>query len=131
MEPWLAAHLPVLDLALDAVRAVQRNPECAEALLADLAAAGGGHPDYDAGVTALTATLRQGPDPAAARRLCSLAARTFAAGLLIRQAPPDVADLYCATRLGWAGERAFGELPSGTVTRRIADAVTPLPTGGW
>lgn len=24
MEPWLAAHLPVLDLALDAVRAVQR-----------------------------------------------------------------------------------------------------------
>ena len=117
--------------ALDAVRAVQRNPECAEALLADLAAAGGGHPDYDAGVTALTATLRQGPDPAAAHRLCSLAARTFAAGLLIRQAPPDVADLYCATRLGWAGERAFGELPSGTVTRRIADAVTPLPTGGW
>ncbi len=111
--------------ALDAVRAVQRNPESAAALLSDLAAAGGGHPDYDASVTALTAALRQEPDPAAARRLCSLAARTFAAGLLIRQAPPDVADLYCVTRLGWTGDRVFGELPAGYPTRRIVEAITP------
>lgn len=42
MEPWLAAHLPVLDLALDAVRAVQhasaragRRPEAVDAAAPD------------------------------------------------------------------------------------------------
>ena len=45
--------------------------------------------------------------------MASLAARTFAASLLIRQAPAEVADLYCATRLGGRGDRVFGELPAG------------------
>ncbi len=113
--------------ALDALRALARSPECTNALLTELATAAGGHPAYDAGVTALAVMLRAEPDPAAARRLCSLTARTFAASLLIRQAPPDVADLYCATRLGTIGERVFGELPAGTPTRSIVDAVTPAP----
>ncbi len=111
--------------ALDAVRAWQRNPDSADALLADLATAAGGHPAFDAGRAALTALLHRPPDPAAARRLCSLTARTVAAGLLIRQAPAEVADLYCATRLGGTGERVFGELPAGSPTHGIVDAVTP------
>ena len=115
--------------ALDAVRALQRNPETADALLADLARAAGGHPDFDTGVTRLTALLHHEPDPAAARRLCSLTARTFAASLLIRQATTEVADLYCATRLGGAGDRVFGELPAGHPTRTIVDAVTPTLDG--
>jgi putative acyl-CoA dehydrogenase len=111
--------------ALDAVRALQRNPEATDALLADLARATGGHPDFDTGVTRLTALLRHEPDPAAARQLCSLTARTFAASLLIRQAATEVADLYCATRLSGVGDRVFGELPAGHPTRTIVDAVTP------
>ena len=111
--------------ALDAVRAWQRNPDSADALLAELDTAAGGHPAFDAGRGALRALLHQPPDPAAARRLCSLTARTVAAGLLIRHAPAEVADLYCATRLGGIGERVFGELPAGSPTRAIVDAVTP------
>jgi len=67
------------------------------------------------------------PDPAAARRLCSLAARTFAASLLIRYAPVQVADLYCATRLDWTGDRVFGELPPGPAAGGIVASVTPQP----
>jgi putative acyl-CoA dehydrogenase len=111
--------------ALDAVRARRISPESAQVLLADVATAAGAHPAYDAGLTELTAQVRQEPDPATARRLCSLTARVFAASLLIRHAPPGVADLFCATRLGGVGERVFGELPTGHPTRAIVAAATP------
>jgi putative acyl-CoA dehydrogenase len=113
--------------ALDAVRALGRSPECAQALLAELAGAAGGHPAFDSAVRELTGLLRQPPDPATARRLCSLTARTLAAGLLLRHAPAPVAELYCATRLGWSGDRVFGEVPPGTATAGIVESITPSP----
>ncbi|HEY5879544.1 MAG TPA: acyl-CoA dehydrogenase family protein [Nakamurella sp.] len=113
--------------ALDAIRALHRTPECADALQAELAIADGGHPAFDVGVKELAVLVRDEADPAAARRLCSLAARTFAASLLIRYAPAEVGDLYCATRLDGTGDRVFGELPPRSATRRIVDAVTPQP----
>ncbi len=113
--------------ALDAVRALGRSPECAQALLAELAGAAGGHPTFDSAVRELTGLLRQPPDPATARRLCSLTARTLAAGLLLRHAPAPVAELYCATRLGWSGDRVFGEVPPGTATAGIVESITPSP----
>ena len=73
----------------------------------------------------LASMLREAPDPAQARRLCSLTARTFAASLLIRHAPAQLADLYCSTRLDWTGDRVFGELPSGFDVRAMVNAVTP------
>ena len=111
--------------ALDAVRALGRSPQCADSLLAELATTAGAHPDLDTAVRTLTTLARSEPDPAAARRLCSLIARALAGSLLIRQAPPAVADLYCATRLGGTGDRVFGELPAGYPTRAIVDAITP------
>lgn len=111
--------------ALDAVRALTRSPDSADALLADLDRAAGGHPAFDTHRAALAGLLRTDPDPATARHLCSLIARTLAAGLLIRHAPAAVADLYCATRLAGIGERVFGELPAGSPTRPIVDAITP------
>jgi len=113
--------------ALDALRALGRSPECAQALLAELAGAAGGHPAFDSAVRELTGLLRQPPDPATARRLCSLTARTLAAGLLLRHAPAPVAELYCATRLGWSGDRVFGEVPPGTATAGIVESITPSP----
>ncbi|WP_420124142.1 acyl-CoA dehydrogenase family protein [Nakamurella sp.] len=112
--------------ALDAVRALARSPHSAEALLAELSTTAGAHPAMDAAVRTLTGRLRSDPDPAAARGLCSLIARTLAASLLIRQAPPPVADLYCATRLDGIGDRVFGELPAGYPTRAIVAAITPV-----
>jgi putative acyl-CoA dehydrogenase len=58
--------------ALDAVRALGRSPECAQALLAELAGAAGGHPAFDSAVPApaaagsghrAPAVLADRPDP--------------------------------------------------------------------
>jgi putative acyl-CoA dehydrogenase len=116
--------------ALDAVRALQRSPVSGEALLEEVGRAAGMTPSFDNAVTALKARM-QAADPASARALCSLAARTLAASLLLRHAPAPVAALYCETRLVGHGDRVFGELPSGTpgpgaLAALVAD-VTPDP----
>jgi len=41
--------------------------------------------------------------------------------LLVRYAPPAVADAFCAARLGGEGGRAFGTLPSGVDAQAIVD----------
>jgi len=113
--------------ALDALRALKRSPASGEALLDELATAEGVRDSYDRAVAALRELLHHKPGPAQARAVASLAARTVAASLLIRSAPPEIADLYCATRLGAQGERVFGELPAGYPLRDIVAAVTPEP----
>jgi len=111
--------------ALDAVRALHRSPACADALLTELGVAGGTHPAFDGAVRTLTSLLTADPDPAAARTVASLTARLFAAGLLLQHAPPEVAALYCATRLGGGGDRVFGDLPRGCRPADIVAAATP------
>ena len=112
--------------ALDAVRALARESGAGGALLAEVRAASGQSAELDAATDRLEALLRSDPGPDRARELASLAARCFGASLLARLAPAAVANLYCATRLAWVGDRALGELPPGTATRDIVDAVTPL-----
>jgi putative acyl-CoA dehydrogenase len=112
--------------ALDALRALGRSPESRDALLAELRTAQGVSAIFDQALSNLTKLLDQ-VEPAGARRLASLAARTLAASMLIRQAPPEVAELYCTTRLGEVGDRVFGELPEQHSAQlgRILEAVTP------
>ena len=109
--------------ALDALRAL-RSPAAGEALLAEVSRAAGADPDLDRALTALKSLLGSA-DPLSARRLASLSARLLGASLLIRWAPAPVAALYCRTRLGQHGDRAFGELPSGFDLKAIVDAVVP------
>lgn len=109
--------------ALDALRAL-RSPATGEALLAEIDRAAGSDPHLDRALTELKALLVCA-DPSSARRLASLAARLLGASLLVRQAPEQVAALYCITRLGQHGDRAFGELPSGYDPRSVVAAVTP------
>ena len=116
--------------ALDALRALERSPAAAVALLDELRSASGTTQSYDEAVRRLEQMLMQRPDASSARAVSSLAARTFAASLLIRQAPAEVAQMYCATRLAGAGDRVFGELPSGYPLRDIVTAVTPVPDAG-
>jgi putative acyl-CoA dehydrogenase len=112
--------------ALDAVRALQRTPGSGDALLDEVRKAGGVSAAFDEALSTLEHALSAGVDPARARTISSLAARLLAASLLIRQAPAEVADLYCATRLAGHGDRVFGELPAaGYPLRAIVEAVTP------
>ena len=83
-----------------------------------------------------TALLSGDVDQGDARRVASLAARTLAASLLIRQAPTEIAELYCRTRLGGHGDRVFGELPAGAGIepardRGRGDTATTTPIDRW
>ncbi len=101
--------------ALDLLRALASGAQPGEALQAELAAASGGDARLDGAVTRLRtelAALRDSPVGAAqkARRLAELCALTLQGALLVRHAPPTVADSFCASRLNGDWGHAFGTL---------------------
>ncbi|MDA5143795.1 DNA alkylation response protein [Streptomyces sp. AD681] len=96
--------------ALDVLRALGRSPASAHALFEELALAGGADARLDAAVTRLRTGLGEASETGA-RRLVELMALTLQASLLVRHAPPAVADAFCASRLGGDWGHAFGTLP--------------------
>jgi putative acyl-CoA dehydrogenase len=99
-------------IALDVLRALAREPEGLPAFLAECELARGGDARLDAHLDALPAALGA-PDAWGARRTVEDLALAFEGGLLVRFAPPAVADAFCAARLGEARGRVFGTLPRG------------------
>jgi putative acyl-CoA dehydrogenase len=103
-------------VALDVLRAMAREPEALSAFLVECELAAGVDARLDRhldGVRASLASLADGDPEWRARRLVEDMAIALQASLLLRDAPPAVADAFCAGRLGDGG-RAFGTLP-GTV----------------
>jgi putative acyl-CoA dehydrogenase len=106
--------------ALDVLRALTRDPGCADALLAevDLAA---GDARLSTAADGLRAELKAVAAPDAqrdARRLASQITVTLQAALLARHAPAAIADAFVSTRLPPAAGNAgpatpFGSLPRG------------------
>ncbi len=96
--------------ALDVLRALGRSPACAHALFEELALARGADARLDAAVARLRAGLGEASQTGA-RRLVELMALTLQGSLLVRHAPPAVADAFCASRLGGDWGHAFGTLP--------------------
>ncbi|MBE8470599.1 acyl-CoA dehydrogenase family protein [Streptomyces justiciae] len=112
--------------ALDVLRALTREPGTAEALFGELALAQGADARLDAAVSRLKGLLRDGSE-AGARRLVEQMALTLQASLLVRHAPPAIADAFCATRLGGDWGHAFGTLPDAADVGAILGRA--LPTG--
>jgi len=101
-------------MCLDVLRAARREPAAVAALLAELALARGGNAQLDRQIARLDALLTAGAlDEAGARRLASDIALAIGAALLVRNAPPAVADAFCASRLGESYAGALGTLPAG------------------
>jgi putative acyl-CoA dehydrogenase len=100
---------------LDALRAIRKSPESLGALFAEIWEARGGDHRLDIYVNELRTQLERTEDlEARARRLVERLALALQASLLVRYAPADVADAFCASRLAGDGGRAFGTLPAGT-----------------
>lgn len=100
--------------ALDALRAIGREPESLDAFFAEAELAAGADARYDDALTALKKELTDFDDiELRARRLVEHIALVFQAGLLIRHSPGAVADAFCATRLARDWGSAFGTLPAG------------------
>ncbi|MEV6962540.1 acyl-CoA dehydrogenase family protein [Streptomyces sp. NPDC051207] len=110
--------------ALDVLRALGREPAAGEALFGELALARGADARLDAAVARLKDRLT-GTSQAGARRLVELMALTLQASLLVRYAPPAVADAFCASRLGGDWGHAFGTLPDGADLTAVLGRALP------
>ena len=89
-------------MALDVLRAMAREPEGLPAFLAECELGRGGDARLDAHLDSLPQTLAGlAEDPQwQGRRIVEDLALAFQASLLVRVAPPAVADAFCAGRLG-------------------------------
>jgi putative acyl-CoA dehydrogenase len=111
--------------ALDALRALTRQPETAEAFFAELDQAAGADHRLDQAVTRLRKEVSD-PTEERARYLTEAMALALQGALLVRHGHPAVADAFVASRLdGASWGRAYGTLPSGTDTAAIVSRATP------
>jgi putative acyl-CoA dehydrogenase len=108
-------------IALDVLRAMGRSTESLAAVTAEIELARGADSRFDDAVKRLSAELGN-PDqlPLRARRVAGLLALCLQGSLLLRHAPPAVADAFCATRLGGDWGAVLGTLPADT---RVAEIV--------
>ncbi|WAX77258.1 acyl-CoA dehydrogenase family protein [Streptomyces sp. KMM 9044] len=98
--------------ALDVLRALSRDPQVLDAYLGEVGRARGADHRLDGAVKDLLTELAdlEGAE-GRARRLVERLALVLQGSLLVRYAPPQVADAFCAARLGGDGGAAFGTLP--------------------
>ncbi|GIU93717.1 MAG: acyl-CoA dehydrogenase [Gaiellaceae bacterium] len=116
--------------ALDLLRAAAKEPESVEALLVEIGFAEGTNAHLDAAVRRLRRELADAEGlEQRARRVVELAALCLQGSLLVRHAPPEVADAFCAARLGGEGGRAYGTLPPGVDCAAIVERHRPRLPG--
>ncbi|MDE3070987.1 MAG: DNA alkylation response protein, partial [Acidobacteriota bacterium] len=126
--PRLYREAPVMSIwegtgnvmTLDVLRALARSPEAIEVFLAECEEASGADRRLDAHLSRLgeeLGPLRSGAEPGAlearARSITEALALALQGSLLVRHAPPAVADAFCASRLGGQGGLEYGTLPAG------------------
>ncbi|WP_370247374.1 acyl-CoA dehydrogenase family protein [Nocardioides sp.] len=100
--------------ALDALRAMGREPASVEAFFTEVELAAGADHRLDDAVAMVKKELSDSAElELRARRIVEQLALVLQGSLLVRHAPAAVADAFCASRLGrdWGG--ALGTLPPG------------------
>jgi putative acyl-CoA dehydrogenase len=113
-------------MALDVLRALRSAPAALDAFLDEVGAAAGADARLDAHVARVRASLSDsGRLEHRARRVVEDLALALQASLLVRYAPPAVADAFCAARLDGAGGLAYGTLPAGIDSAAIVARHTP------
>jgi len=103
-------------IALDVLRAIQREPESLERVLTEVRQCN------DLRVESYIDQLCSDVSEREARRVAERLALALQASLLIRFSPPAVADAFCATRLAGDWGRAFGTLPPAADLDAVLDA---------
>jgi putative acyl-CoA dehydrogenase len=101
-------------MSLDVLRALSRSPQSLEVFLAELDEGRGADRRLDAHLDGLRAEFSQLQDiEPRARRVVEKMALGLQGSLLVRHAPPAVADAFCAARLDRDGGLEYGTLPAG------------------
>jgi putative acyl-CoA dehydrogenase len=92
-------------IALDVLRAIKKEPEALERVLAEIRLAN------DPRIERFLGEIRGDVAESEARRFTERIAIALQASLLIRFSPPAISDAFCASRLDGDWGRAFGTLP--------------------
>ncbi|MET7515190.1 acyl-CoA dehydrogenase family protein [Streptomyces sp. NPDC005480] len=113
--------------ALDVLRALQREPQALNAFLQEVGRARGADHRLDGAIRGLLTELAdlEGIE-ARARRVVERIALVLQGSLLVRHAPPEVADAFCASRLGGDWGSAFGTLPHSLDLRSVVERARPV-----
>ncbi|MFF0537749.1 acyl-CoA dehydrogenase family protein [Streptomyces coelicoflavus] len=113
--------------ALEVLRTLEREPAALNAYLTEVGAARGADHRLDAAIRGLLTELA---DLAAAEGRARLLAERLAlvlqGALLVRYAPAEVADAFCASRLGGDGGAAFGTLPPTLDLAAVVERARPV-----
>jgi putative acyl-CoA dehydrogenase len=116
--------------ALDVLRALVKEPEGLPAFMAECQLAAGADARFDAHLADMRgraeAVFASEEPQFGARRLVEDLALSLQASLLIRHAPPAVADAFCAARLGGEAGRVYGTLPSSVDATAIIERAYPV-----
>ncbi|MGW1048614.1 acyl-CoA dehydrogenase family protein [Streptomyces sp. NPDC002521] len=113
--------------ALDVVRALQREPAALDACLTEIGRAHGADHRLDRAVKDLFTELADlDAVEGRARRLAERLALVLQGSLLVRHAPPEVADAFCAARLGGDHGASFGTLPTGLDLKVMVERARPV-----
>ncbi|WP_326949635.1 acyl-CoA dehydrogenase family protein [Amycolatopsis sp. NBC_01307] len=108
--------------ALDALRAMGRQPESVAAFFEEVELAAGGDARLDDAVDRVRKELTDLDGiEYRARRLVESLALVLQGSLLVRHGDPAVADAFCASRFGGDWGIAFGTLPAGVDTGAIIE----------
>ncbi|MFG2333348.1 acyl-CoA dehydrogenase family protein [Streptomyces sp. NPDC048604] len=114
--------------ALDVLRALQREPAALNAFLQEVGQARGADHRLDAGIKDLLTELADLDGiEARARRLVERMALVLQGSLLVRFAPPEVADAFCGSRLGGDWGTAFGTLPHSLDLAKVVERARVAP----
>jgi putative acyl-CoA dehydrogenase len=112
--------------ALDVLRALRREPAALNAFLQEIGTARGADHRLDGAIKDLLTELADlSGAEARARRLVERMALVLQGSLLVRWAPSEVADAFCASRLGGDWGAAFGTLPHTLDLASVVDRARP------
>jgi putative acyl-CoA dehydrogenase len=111
---------------LEMLRAVKKDPGTLEMVLQETSAARGVNKHFDSFADRLERELADSSQlETRARRLAELLALALQGSLLVQHAPAEVADAFCASRLGGNAGLAFGTLPADTDFEVIIERSRP------
>lgn len=113
--------------ALDVLRALQREPAALNAYLQEVGKARGADHRLDGAIKNLLTELADLDGiEGRARRLVERIAVVLQGSLLVRFAPPEVADAFCASRLGGDWGASFGTLPHTLDLGSVVERARPV-----
>ncbi len=113
-------------MCLDVLRAMVKQPACVDAFMAELELAAGADERFDSHCKRLKDELSSFEDAERrARRIVESMALALQGSLLVRHAPPAVADAFCASRLQRDRSSEYGTLPAGADFETIVERGRP------